>query len=349
MNGYKLIKTLILLFSIFFITGCEKYYQGPQSDHFDGSRFYNPNEPYEKSALDLARWFLTRNIAPWPEFTPIDSHDKPPKRVDGIKLRVSFVGHATVLIQTHNTNILIDPIWSKRASPVQWAGPKRVHPPGIHFKDLPPIDIVLISHNHYDHMDEATIEQLYHAHNPLFIVPIGNLKTMESFVPDAKVKSLDWQDKLTYSPSIEIIVERTHHWSSRYGIDRNKALWSAFVIKTKHSKPIYYSGDTGMHDGSHFSLVKERYGRPRLAILPIGAYMPRWFMKPYHMNPEEAVQAHKLLNAEYSLGVHYKTFYRLTDEAYGQPLLDLASALEKHAVSNQQFVALDVGKHWWVP
>jgi L-ascorbate metabolism protein UlaG (beta-lactamase superfamily) len=209
-----------------------RYYQGPVSDHFDGTRFLNPGKPMDKGFFEVLKWYVTRQPQPWPEFAELPVTDKPPQRVLGDQLRVSFVGHVTLLIQTQGLNILTDPVWSERASPFTWIGPKRVHPPGIRFEDLPPIDLVLISHNHYDHLDLATVERLWQRDRPRIVTPLGNDRIIQDHIPDAKVEAHDWGDQVVISPKLTVHLEPMHHWSARSPWDRNRALWAAFVLVT---------------------------------------------------------------------------------------------------------------------
>jgi L-ascorbate metabolism protein UlaG (beta-lactamase superfamily) len=320
------------------------YYLGPASDHFDGRMFFNPAGAIGKGALDVIQWRLKGGAAQWPDTVPLPATAKPPERVDGDELRVTFVGHATVLIQTGGFNILTDPHWSERAFFVDWAGPRRVTPPGIAFEDLPPIDLVLVSHNHYDHMDLPTLARLREAHDPLVVAPLGNEHVLLDGHDDLRVHTLDWWQRLDFSDRVRVHVVPVYHWSRRRLFDRNKALWGGFVVETPGGN-IYYGGDTGLWDGAYFREARERFGSFRLALLPVGAYEPRWFMKDQHVNPAEAVQIHRLLGAQATLGVHLRTF-QLTDEPIDQPEIELAAALREAGVPAEQFFTLPVGGSW---
>ena len=216
--------------------------------------------------------------------------DTPPPRVDGNKVRLSFVGHASWLIQTAGLNILVDPVWSMRASPVSFAGPKRHNDPGIAFDALPKIDVVLVSHGHYDHLDIATLSKLSAKFSPRVITPLGNDVTMRDADSAIKAEAFDWQDRVELGNGIAVTLVPTRHWSARGLFDRNKALWASFVLETPAGK-LYIVCDSGYGEGKHFRRVAEKHGPLRLAILPIGAYEPRWFMKDQHMNPSDAVKA----------------------------------------------------------
>jgi L-ascorbate metabolism protein UlaG (beta-lactamase superfamily) len=231
---------------------------------------------------------------------------------------------------------------------VQWAGPKRVTPPGIAFEDLPPIDVVLVSHNHYDHMDGPTLARLRERHNPLVIAPLGNEHVLRGIDDDMRVRTLDWwQHAVLDDDSVRVHVVPVYHWSRRSMFDRNKALWGGFVVETPGGK-IYYGGDTGFREGKHFAAARERFGAFRLAVLAVGAYEPRWFMKDQHVNPAEAVRIHQLLGGPTTLGVHLRTF-QLTDESIEQPDLDLAQALREARVSGDRFFTLPVGDSRLMP
>ena len=315
-----------------------KYYTGPISDHFDGKKFYNKIKG-EKSLFTVLKWQFTRNKPHWPSLQLPTQYDNPPKAVTGKKIRVSAVGHSTLLIQTHGVNILTDPIWSNTASPFSFIGPKRAIMPGIYFQDLPKIDIVLISHNHYDHMDKDTIIKLYQNHNPLFIVPLGNDHILRKMVPNINVKPLDWHENTVFADKVEISCYPVQHWSSRNILDHNKALWGSFILKTP-SDNIYFAGDTGYGDGSHFREAQKEFKNFKLALLPIGAFKPEWFMQHSHMNPNEAVQAMLDLEAKHSIAIHFNTF-PLADDAYDEPIENLKKSLSKH--KNLDFKILNPG------
>ncbi|NTF33284.1 MBL fold metallo-hydrolase [Rhizobium skierniewicense] len=312
------------------------YYSGPTSDHFDGTRFFNPGGEAPNGFLDLMKWRFDGQKATWPETYPSPfPFVKPAERVDGTDLRVTFIGHASFLIQTAGMNILVDPVWSERTSPVSFAGPKRVNPPGIRFNDLPPIDLVLITHNHYDHLDMETLQQLHIHHKPHFITPLGNDVIIRTRVEAAKISVGDWGDVLNVAPDVKIHFEPCHHWSARGVNDRRMALWSAFVIETLGGK-IYHIGDTGFHSGLNYHAAAKKHGSFRLANLPFGAYEPRWFMKGHHQNPTEAVEGMKICNAAYACGHHWGTV-QLTDEAIDAPIIALKTALSEHGVAQDRF------------
>jgi L-ascorbate metabolism protein UlaG (beta-lactamase superfamily) len=322
------------------------YYNGPKSDHFDGKHFFNPWNKRQNSWLALIRWRMTANPRPWPEHLVNEYSDVPPNSVQGPEIRVSFVGHATVLIQTQGVNILTDPIWSERAGPFNWLGPKRLTDPGISFEKLPKIDLVLISHNHYDHLDQNTIQKLWRRDKPLIVTPLGNDSIIHSNDSSIIVKTLDWGQSIKLNKEFEVYLEPAQHWSGRGFSDRDEALWGAFVIKTI-SGNIYFAGDTGYSDGETFRKAKAKFGRFRFAMLPIGSYEPRWFMRYGHMNPEEAVFAHQDLGRPYTLPMHFGTF-RLSDESFHDPLKALDIAKRSHDI-DERIQVLKVGQVWQVP
>jgi L-ascorbate metabolism protein UlaG (beta-lactamase superfamily) len=321
-----------------------RYYDGPVSDHFDGTRFFDPNGAPPRSLTALARWMLGRKRPAWPEHVLNSSSDRPPARVEGPAWRISYIGHASLLIQTAGFNILTDPIWSQRASPFALFGPKRVTDPGVPFQALPPIDIVLLSHNHYDHLDLPTLSRLAAAHHPRVIMPLGNDSILRAHDSAIRAEAYDWGDRVMLGPDMAVKLAPMRHWSARHMLDRNKALWAAFVIETPAGR-IYHVGDSGYGEGEHFRTARAQLGPFRLAILPIGAYEPRWFMRDQHMNPEESVRAFLDCGAEWALGHHYGTF-QLTDEAIDAPLQALAEARAQAGVTPERFRTLAPGEVW---
>ena len=321
------------------------YYNGPRSDHFDGNIFFNPGGVPPGKFTDLLRWQFGTQKAKWPSNYPSQFDGaKPDKRVVGENIRVTMVGHATLLIQVAGLNFLTDPVWADRASPVQFAGPKRVNLPGIRFEDLPPIDYILLSHNHYDHMDLSTLDRLVQEYSSRIICPLGNDTIIKKTTPNAEFFCGDWGDMFELGDQVKVHFEPCHHWSARGTKDRRWALWAAFVLETPAGK-IYHVGDTGFHDGINYQALYEKHGAVRLAILPFGAYEPRWFMKGQHQNPDEAVRGAKLCHAQTTVGHHWGTF-QLTNEAIGDPIEALEIARSKHGLTENQFVPLHPGEVW---
>ncbi|MBR0557695.1 MBL fold metallo-hydrolase [Ciceribacter sp. L1K23] len=323
------------------------YYFGPPTDHFDGVRFFNPGGVEPGTLKDVWKWQTNGQKSRWPKKVELPNPARPADHVKGADLRVTMVGHASMLIQVAGINILTDPVWSTRASPLSFAGPKRVIRPGIEFDDLPPIDVVLVTHNHYDHLDMKTLVRLNEEHGPHFVTPLGNDTIIHNVIPEAKMSAVDWGDRLDYWDGLSIIAEPCHHWSARGMNDRRMALWAAFVLETPAGR-IYHIGDTGFHDGINYRAAAEKYGDFRLAILPVGAYEPRWFMKGQHQNPQEAVQGFRIVNAAYAIGHHFGTF-QLTDEAIETPVHDLAIALEAAEIAPTRFLPLRAGEMFDVP
>src|SRR5258708_6346447 len=320
-----------------------KTYSGPVSDHFDGERFFDPDGSPPKSLREVLRWQFGpgRERATWPVWAPSPHADIPPPLVHGTKARLSFVGHASWLIQAAGLNILVDPVWSMRASPFAWAGPKRHNDPGIAFDKLPKIDVVLVSHGHYDHLDVAALSRLAAKFSPRVITPLGNDVTMNSADAAIKAEAFDWQDRVDLG-GVAVTLVPTRHWSARGLFDRNKALWASFVMETPVGK-IYIVCDSGYGDGKHFRSVAEAHGPLRLAILPIGAYEPRWFMRDQHMSPSDAVKALADCGAGQALAHHHGTF-QLTDQAIDAPVIALGAALDEAKIPRERFVALKPGQ-----
>jgi len=324
-----------------------RYYSGPVSDHFDGTVFFNPGGKPPGAIVDLLRWQLGEPRNRWPARFPSPFPlARPQPRVEGAALRVTMVGHATMLVQTAGLNILTDPVWSDRCSPVSFAGPRRVAPPGIAFPDLPRIDLVLLSHNHYDHLDIATLRMLKAAHDPRVVTPLGNDTIVRAAIPDMRVSAHDWGESVGFGP-LTIHLEPAHHWSARGMGDRRMALWAAFVVEGPAGR-IYHVGDTGFHGGINYRAAADRYGGFRLAILPFGAYEPRWFMSPQHQDPDEAVEGMRLANAAFAAGHHWATF-QLTNEPIGEPRDKLHAALDARGIARERFRPMRAGEVWDVP
>jgi L-ascorbate metabolism protein UlaG (beta-lactamase superfamily) len=323
-----------------------RYYQGPASDHFDGKRFFHPGlPPADKSLIDVLRWKLFDTRTPWPKVVPARTGLRPSAQVEG--LCVTAIGHASLLIQVAGCNIVMDPVWSERASPFQRFGPFRHNPPAIAFADLPPVHQVLVTHNHYDHLDVQTIQRLWDDHRCPILSPLGNDRVIHKSAPQVEVKTGDWWESFSLPNDIRATIVPSYHWSSRGLGDRRMALWGGFVLESPVGV-IYCAGDTAYRDGKIFHEVRRRFGPPALAILPIGAYEPRWFMRTQHVDPEEAVQIAVDCGARAALGIHWGTF-SLTDEPYGEPEERLNAAVRSASLNATNMVALHPGDTWQPP
>ncbi len=314
-------------------------YGGRPSDHFDGKHFHNLSKAKGRTLIDVLKWAVTKDETPWEDRSSDESLIGPPPEagIDDGTLGITFVNHATFLIQADGLNILTDPVWSKRASPFQWIGPRRMRPPGIRFEDLPDIDLVLISHNHYDHLDIHTVRRLHQKHDPLFVVPlgVGNWLNGQGIHRTAE---LDWWEEETIGEG-GVTAVPAQHFSGRGLSDRDRTLWCGYVLELP-SGTTYFAGDTGYDDffrdiGNSFSID--------LGLIPIGAYKPRWFMTPIHVDPHEAVQAHRDIGASTSIGMHFGTF-PLADEGCNEPLRELKKARKDLKVADTDFGVLGEGE-----
>ena len=317
------------------------YYQGPESGHFDGERFFNPGSrqaAHGSPARFFNRWAAADDRAAWPQHVPV-TPTVPAQRVNGSEMRATWIGHATVLVQTQGLNILTDPVWSERASPFSFIGPKRVRAPGIRLADLPKIDLVLISHNHYDHLDLATLKQLWERDRPKIVTGLGNDAILAA--EGIEAAAADWSRQVPISPVATVELLRNHHWSSRRGVDRNRALWSAFSVRLPGGA-IFFAGDTGWGDGSWVEAAARR-GPYRLAIIPIGAYAPRDFMKNNHIDPGEAIGIFERLRPQMALGIHWGTF-QLTFEPIDEPRQRLEGLKRARGIAPERFIATEVGR-----
>jgi L-ascorbate metabolism protein UlaG (beta-lactamase superfamily) len=309
------------------------YYRGPVTDHFDGERFFNPDGDADTTRLPMpagsSRFgFFWNQLTgkdgrpTWPKSIAVHAI-APPARVEDDRMVVTWVGHASVLIQTQGLNILTDPVWSEVAGPLG-IGPHRVAEPGIAFDALPKIDLVLVSHNHYDHLDLATLKKLWARDKPEVVTSLGN----DSVIGQAGVpaKALDWGGRVAIRPGVDVIVTRNHHWGSRWGTDRNRALWSSFVV-TLPGGNVFFSGDTGLGD-SKWPVEAAAYGPIRFAMIPIGAFrfVEGQMESGSHVGPVDAVEIYRLLGAAHALPIHWGTF-RLSFEAYDTPPRMLAAAM----------------------
>jgi L-ascorbate metabolism protein UlaG (beta-lactamase superfamily) len=311
-----------------------------KSDHFDGRRFTNPDGVAGQPFTAVPR-MLREPRRLWPRHVNVTA--RRPTPLDDSAAAVTFIGHSTFLIQTQRGNLITDPMYSTYAGPLNRLGPRRVRKPAVAFEDLPPISTVLLSHNHYDHCDLPTLRQLARRFNPVVITPLGNARLARS-AGIRRVEELDWWEDATQA-ALPVTVTPARHFSARTPFDRNRALWSGFVLNAS-GRRIYFAGDTAY--GPFFHDIRTRLGPIDLALLPVGAYEPRWFMHVVHMNPAEAVRSHLDVGAAMSIGTHFGTF-QLTSEGIDEPLRALAEARRAHGVDDSSFRTLDFGESMLLP
>jgi len=289
---------------------------------FNGKKFSNAKATAEHGWKEVWKWFYQGKRPQWPSWVNNDIAAKPLQRVHAKEeLQITYINHATVLIQTASMNILTDPVYAKRVGPYPWLGIKRRRAPGVAFDDLPTIDWVLISHDHYDHLDIQTLKKLYQRDKPGIITGLK----VEKHLPFTEIISLDWWQSHILSPELKVTFTPSQHFSGRWLNDRNQSLWGSFVIEAPGG-PIYFAGDTGL--GPHFSEINQHFGPMRASLIPIGAFLPLWFMGPVHLSPEDALEAHQILQSKWSLAIHFEVF-PLADDAFGQPRSQLQAALGK--------------------
>jgi N-acyl-phosphatidylethanolamine-hydrolysing phospholipase D len=337
---------------------------GSRKPHHRPGGFQNNHIEFSgKTLAQVLRWrweagrrgLPPRPAAPTPQVEP-DLAFVHANAVAGAAMRpaLTWIGHATVLAQLGGLNLLTDPVFSMRASPVGFAGPKRQQPPGMALQALPHIDLVLVSHNHYDHLDDASVRALNQQAGgpPLFIVPLG----LKAWLADRGVHhavELDWWDQHRIR-GMDVVLVPAQHWSARGLADRMKTLWGGFAVFAPDCH-LFFAGDTGY--SRDFADIRARFAQRQapqagggfdIALLPIGAYEPRWFMAEQHVNVHEALKIHRDLNAKRSLGVHWGTF-ELTDEALDEPPRALAALRAAEGVGEGEFFVLAVGQMWQVP
>ena len=325
---------------ISYLLSC-KPYQGPVTSNFNGQRFINPSSRHAKGLKGVLEYGTKRQPDKWPAkikknaftFKNIDLTDEK-------TIRYTFVNHSTFLIQFKGYNILTDPVWSKRCSPFQFMGPARQRPPGIDFKDLPKIDLVLLSHNHYDHMDKNSLIRLRKEHNPQFIVPLGVGSKMKQWNCN-QVKEMDWWQTVQLG-EFQLSSTPANHFSSRGTFDRDKTLWCGYLLKTKGTC-IYFAGDTGYSDV--FKEIGDFAQQIDLAFLPIGAYLPEWFMSPIHVSPSQAVQIHLDINSKKSVAMHFGTF-KLADDNPIRAKKELRASLVANNLTEDNFQIPNEGESY---
>ena len=321
------------------VGSCQSGYHGPVTDHFDGDRFYM--EGNDHSFTDMLRWMWEMETVEWPEWIVDPAQPSPPEFVGCGELRVTYINHATVLLQIDELNILTDPIWSTKAGPFSWMGVKRIREPGVTLENLPKINLILISHDHYDHLDLPTLTKIVQRDDPMILTGLG-LKQYLKGHDILKSSELDWWQ--TYQPNnseLTITFVPALHSSGRWPLLKNKSLWGGYVISNRQGN-IYFAGDTGY--GEFIGLINERFDRFRLTILPIGSYEKRWFMKNQHMNPDDAVKTHLALKSMQSVGIHFGTFAEHPEQTVDAHEKDLAKALDERKIDKSTFWVLKFGE-----
>lgn len=338
------------------------YYDASRPHHRQNG-FQNNYTAFEPRGLrDLVRW----RYAAWRDELPQPPRGETPRTTPDLAFiranatagttmqpTATWIGHATVLVQMGGLNVLTDPIFSERASPLGFVGPKRHQPPGVALAQLPHIDLVLISHNHYDHLDEATVRALNAQFGgpPLFVVPLG-VKPWLADIGITNAVELDWwqsHELKTGHGAAEVVMTPVQHWSGRGLTDRMKTLWGGYAVFTPGFQ-IFHAGDTGY--SKDFADIQQRFAARQdasrgggfdLALIPVGAYEPRWFMAQQHIDPTEAVRIHADLGAKHSLGIHWGTF-ELTDESLDAPPPQLAEARRAKGVADESFFVMAIGE-----
>jgi L-ascorbate metabolism protein UlaG (beta-lactamase superfamily) len=345
----------------------------PRSDHFNGKTFFNPRHE-NRTWLDVLRWRRTSRPTPWPRHVEL-APQPPPPAPRGDEWVVTWIEHATFLVQTPAGNFLTDPNFSQRCGPLGISGPTRVHPPALALDALPRIDFLLLSHDHYDHCDIPTLRALARRHSFRAITPLANGGLLRrAGVPRDRIVELDWWQTCSPAPGVAITLTPSRHWSNRLSGRRNARLWGGFFVRhdssgsagvpparspdagvppadspdaggdacAMASRAWWFASDTG-YDPELFHAIRARLGPPALAMIPIGAYEPRWFMAAQHCNPAEAVQIHRDVGAAESIAMHWGT-WPLSDEGRDDPPRALAAARAAAGVSPEEFRVLAPGE-----
>jgi L-ascorbate metabolism protein UlaG (beta-lactamase superfamily) len=310
----------------------------PASDHFDGERFFNPHGRGPRPLKDVVSWQRTRQKAVWPASVPLRAHEPPPHEVSSAHAAVTFIGHSTFLIRTAGAAIITDPVFTTHAGPFGRTGPRRVRPPAVAIADLPSLDLVLLSHNHYDHLQPPSLRAIARRGKPSVVTSLG-LGPLVSRFGFRTTAELDWWETHEIG-GVRVTSVPAQHFSARTLWDRNRTLWAGFVVESGGCT-IYFAGDTGY--SPQFQEIGRRFPQIDVALIPIGAYEPRWFMQPVHANPEEAVRIHLDVAARHSVGMHFGTF-QLTDEGIEEPVEALSRARTTAGVNADAFRVLDFGE-----
>ena len=305
----------------------------------DGIFYNNYIDHNMASFKEFWKW-RKESTKPDPVSFPLAQNDPQFLKHNKNQKTLTWIGHASFLLQIDGVNILTDPHLTKRASPVSFAGPVRTTPPGLKIKDLPIIDIIVISHNHYDHLDSQSIRQIIKQqknNQPLILVPLKLKSLLKSFGA-TNVKELGWWDNIKFK-NLNLHSVPVQHWSNR-SFNTNKTLWCGWVIKTSSFKT-FFCGDTGY--SKDFLTIQKKFDYMDLSLIPIGAYAPRWFMKDHHCNVKEAIQIHKDIQSKYSIAMHWGTF-QLTDEPMEEPVQLLKSLYTQKSLSDKKFITMKHGE-----
>ena len=321
---------VFLVVTIGYLLSC-KPYKGPVSDHFDGNKFINPSRRPANGFKQVGEYGRTRQPDKWKRVQDPDYKTRQIPVPDPDTIQYTFINHSTFLIQWQGINILTDPIWSERCSPFQWAGPRRMRPPGIAFDNIPPVHLVLLSHNHYDHLDKATVKRIAKRDNPTFVTALGLEPILRKYGCQ-KVETLDWWGEIQFE-GMRITATPANHFSSRGIFDRDKTLWSGFVLELE-GKKIYYAGDTGYSDV--FKEIGQRCGPMDLSFIPMGAYMPKWFMSPIHISPDQALLVHDDVQSQKSVAMHFGTF-PLADDNPERSIREMTTYRKEAGISEDTF------------
>ena len=311
----------------------------PVSNHFDGVRFFNPRGAPPRPLKDVITWQRTRSRVPWPLSAPLRPYPAPPREVPAGRIAVTFIGHSTFLVRTSSAVFLTDPVFTTHAGPFGRTGPRRVRPPAIALADLPPLDLVLVTHNHYDHLQPSSLRHVARRGRPEVVTSLG-LAPLVGRLGFRRAVELDWWQSHDV-PGVGCVTSvPARHFSARTPWDRDRTLWAGFVIESG-GVTIYFAGDTGY--SPDLAEIGRRFRRIDLALIPVGAYEPRWFMHPVHVNPEEAVRLHLDIGVTRSIGMHFGTF-QLTDEGIDEPIAALSRAREAAGLPAEAFGVLDFGE-----
>lgn len=314
--------------------------------NLSNTRYKNIGDFGEPDFSKLIKWKILGNKGHWPELpkSNITEETKIPHLAQKNEIMVTYINHSTSLIQIDGKNILTDPIWSEYAGPYGKFGVKRSIYPGVEIERLPKIDVILISHSHYDHLDLPTIEELVKKHQPIIVTGLGVTRYI-NYCRESKNRchELEWWGSFKLEDvNLEFDFVPAYHWSSRFFFDKNVTLWGGFIIKSEKSK-IYFPGDTGFGNGDIFRMINQRYGKIKLALLPIGSYKPGWFFSSMHISPVEAVKIFQIIEADHAIPLHFDTF-QLSDEGYDEPIKELNKELEHQEIEKHRFQQLKPGE-----